>query len=300
MASGPLTAPPPDPPELPDGAARFPAWPAWFALAGFGVGIVGTFLAVAVLVLILGGAAEDSDSPTFVVVGTLVQGVVFVATACFFANLVARPRAWHFGLRRTRFWPALGWSTLGVFAFYFVAVIYSALVQPDAEQGTVEALGGDQGTFGLIVAGVMVIAVAPVVEEIFFRGFFYRALRSRLGVLAAALLDGLVFGVIHFNFEGADGLLLLPPLALLGVIYCLVYERTGSLFAVIGMHALNNTLAYAALADDGWYVSVVAGPLVILTCVVVPRLLPAMAHPAPARPRGGRVPSVDRVQLPLR
>ena len=138
----------------------------------------------------------------------------------------------------------MGWAALGLVTFFVVSAIYAAMVQPDAEQTTVQDLGGDQGTVGLVVAGLMVIVVAPVVEEIFFRGFFYRALRTRLGVLLAAAIDGVVFGFIHFQFDGADGLLILPPLMLLGFVYCLVYEKTGSLFPVIGLHAFNNALAY--------------------------------------------------------
>ena len=53
------------------------------------------------------------------------------------------------------------------------------MVQPDAEQTVAQDLGADEGTFGMIAAGFMVVCVAPVAEEFFFRGFFYRALRSR-------------------------------------------------------------------------------------------------------------------------
>ncbi|MDQ3643890.1 MAG: CPBP family intramembrane metalloprotease [Actinomycetota bacterium] len=284
MEASTQNLPPPDPPELPAGAARFPAWPTWFAPVGFLVALSGTLLFGLVLGLVatLFGADVEGDSPAVVIVGTLAQGVAFVATALFFASRVCKPRAWHFGLRGTGFWPALGWAALGMASFYFVTAIYGALVQPDAEQETVEALGGDDGTFGLIIAGLMVIAVAPVVEEIFFRGFFYRALRSRLSIAVAAGIDGLLFGLIHYSGDGVDGLLILPPLALLGVAFCLVYERTGSLFPVIGMHAFNNALAYAVQADDGWQVSVVAGPLVLGACALVPRLLPAAPRPAPA------------------
>jgi len=276
--------PPPDPPELPAGAERFPAWPPWFAVVGFLVGISGTLLFAVPLTIVadLLGAEPDGGSPAVVIIGTLAQGVAFVATAVFFASRVAKPRAWHFGLRGTRFWPALGWAAAGMVAFYFVTAIYGALVQPDAEQETVEALGGDSGTIGLIVAGLMVVVVAPVIEEVFFRGFFYRALRSRLSIWIAAGLDGLLFGIIHYSGDGVDGLLILPPLALLGVAFCLVYERTGSLLPVIGMHAFNNALAYAVQADDGWLVSVVVGPLMLGACALVPRILPAAPRLAPA------------------
>ena len=274
-----VTQPPPPRPELPEGAETPPVWPPWFAAAGFVVALVGTLVLVGTFAAIFGVDA-DNESPGFVVhrdarTGRRVRGDGRVvrqssgAPARLAVSACAAPPSG----------PSLGWAVVGVLAFYLVSAIYAAIVQPDAEQDVVETLGGDEGGFGLVMAGVMVIAVAPVVEEFFFRGFFYRALRTRFAVISAALLDGLLFGIIHFNFEGADGLLILPPLALLGVIFCLVYEKTGSLYPVIGMHAFNNALAFAVQADDGWKVSVIAGPLVLVACAVAPRVL----HPGGRR-----------------
>jgi membrane protease YdiL (CAAX protease family) len=169
-------------------------------------------------------------------------------------------------------------------AFYVLTAVYAAIVDPQAEQDVTDSLGAGDSTLGLIAAGTMVIVVAPFVEELFFRGFFYRALRTRYPIALAATIDGLVFGLIHFNFEGADALLILPPLVFLGVIFCLVYEKTKSLWAVIGMHAFNNTVAFAAQADDGWMVAVVAGPLMLAAVVAVPRLLPDGPSPLPPAP----------------
>ncbi len=286
MASVSAPAPLPERPELPAGVTRRPRWPAWLGMLGFAIG-PGPLILLGAIAALSGGASESGAqeaeiSTTFVVVATLVQGGWFLGVALLLASRVERPRAWHFGLRGTELGPGLGWAALGMLVFYVATAVYSVAVQPDAEQGTVEALGGDQGTVGLIVAGVMVIAVAPVVEEVFFRGFLYGALRSRLGIWLAAGLNGALFGVIHFNFESAEALLLLPPLAMLGFLFCLVYERTGSLLPVIGMHAFNNTVAYAAQADGGWQVSVVAGPLVLLACVIAPRLLPRAPRPVSA------------------
>jgi membrane protease YdiL (CAAX protease family) len=116
----------------------------------------------------------------------------------------------------------------------------------------------------------MVICVAPFAEEFFFRGFFYRALRSRWSVLVAAAIDGLLFGVIHYDFSGADALLILPPLAALGFMFCLVYERTRSIYPVIALHALNNAIAFGATVEDA-SVSLVLGPLMLLACAMIPR-----------------------------
>ncbi|HEY1277568.1 MAG TPA: type II CAAX endopeptidase family protein [Thermoleophilaceae bacterium] len=260
-----ITPPPPNPPELPESAA--PRWPAWYAGVAFVVGIIGTLIVVTIVSL-AAGVDVDAEDPAFTIVATLIQSAIFIGTALLFASMTAPPRPWQFGLRRTALWPAVGWAALGLVAFYVFAAVYSAILQPDADQTVAQDLGADSGTFGLVAAGFMVVCVAPFAEEFFFRGFFYKALRTRFPVLVAAIIDGGLFGVIHFSGNGTEEILL--PLALLGFTFCLVYERTGSIFPVIAMHSINNSIAFAA-QTDGWAVSVVLGPLVILACMVVPR-----------------------------
>ena len=163
----------------------------------------------------------------------------------------------------------------GVGGFLAFVILYAALVTPEGDQSVTEDLGADESTLALVIAGFVVIVVAPVAEEFFFRGFFYRALRSRLGILSAAAIDGVVFGLIHYS--GSDTLELLPILAGLGFMFCLVYERTGTLYTVIGLHALNNTVAYASAAD-ATAVSLILGSLMLTACALVPRVL----HPGKA------------------
>jgi membrane protease YdiL (CAAX protease family) len=263
----PPPPPPPDRPELPEGAA--PRWPAWYAGVGFLVALIATLIVVGILAAATGATADDED-PTFTIVATFLQGLIFIGTAVMFASFTRKPKPEQFGLRPARFWPAAGWAALGMLTFYALVGLYSVIVQPDAEQSVAQDLGADQGTFGMIAAGFMVVCVAPVAEEFFFRGFFYRALRSRWSVLGAAAIDGLLFGVIHYDFTGADALLILPPLAILGFIFCLVYERTGSIYPTIAMHALNNAIAFGVTIHDG-SVSLVLGPLMLLACATIPR-----------------------------
>jgi CAAX protease family protein len=262
--------PVPYPPELPEGAERVPRWPPWYAGVGFLVGLTGTVIAV-VIVAAATGTESGEESSTFTIVATLAQSAIFVGTAVMFASFTEKPRPWHFGLRPTRLWQAVGWAALGMAAFYTFTVLYSAAVRPNIDQGITESLGADQGTLGLIVAGIMIICVAPAAEEFFFRGFFYRALRTRYVPLAAAAIDGGVFGIIH-GVGGSNALLVVPPLAVLGFVFCLVYEQTGSIFPTIALHAFNNAIAYGVQAD-GWEVSAVLGPLMLIGCVVVPPLI---------------------------
>jgi uncharacterized protein len=273
-AFDPPPPPPPERPELPDGAG--PRWPAWYAGIGFLVALIATLVVVGIVAAATGASTDDED-PTFTIVATFLQALIFIGTAVLFASFTGKPRPEDFGLRRVPFWPAVGWAALGIASFYLLVALYTVIVQPDAEQTVAQDLGAEQGTFGMIAAGFMVICIAPIAEEFFFRGFFYRALRSRFSILGAAALDGVLFGVIHYDFSGADALLILPPLAVLGFIFCLVYERTGSIYPTIALHALNNAIAFGATVHDP-SVSLVLGPLMLIACASAPRAQrPAMA-----------------------
>lgn len=85
----------------------------------------------------------------------------------------------------------------------------------------------------LLVLCVMV----PVAEEMFFRGFVYRGLRARWGVLAGALASAAFFGVVHLEVVH------FLPIFVLGIALAYTFERTGSLIPAIVIHALNNVVA---------------------------------------------------------
>jgi uncharacterized protein len=263
---------PPDPPELPAGADPPPRWPAWYAPVGF-VAAGAITLVVGVLAFGIAGVGPDEDMPpALVVVLTLVQNTILCATAVFLAARIRRPRAWHFGLRRAPFWSSVAWAGAGVGGYIAFVSLYAALIAPEGDQSVTEDLGADESTLALVGAGFVIVVIAPIAEEFFFRGFFYRALRSRLGILSAAAIDGLVFGLIHYS--GPDTLELLPILGGLGFMFCLVYERTGTLYTVIGLHAFNNAIAYGFAVEDAGP-SLVFGPLMLVVCTLGPRLFHA-------------------------
>jgi uncharacterized protein len=266
-------SPPPEPPELPEDAR--PRWPWWYGPVGFLAGAVTGLLTAGIAWAAL-GVDDPNESPGAIIVGTLLLDGSLVGIALLFASFVRRPKPWHFGLRRTAFWPAVGWAALGIFTFYVFAAVYTVTVQPDVEQTVAEDLGAEDSNLGLIAAGLMIICVAPFAEEFFFRGFFYGALRTKFSVAVAAIIDGAVFGLIHYE-GGTDGLLLVPPLAVLGIVFCLVYEQTRSLYPVVALHSINNSIAYGD-AVDGVAVAAVLGPLMVLACVALPRF----TRPAPA------------------
>jgi membrane protease YdiL (CAAX protease family) len=260
-------------PELP-GAAR-PAWPPWTAPAA----LFSAFGAIAVagiplLPVILTFGISEAVAGIALLALLLVQDGLLVLAAVLFASMKRRPRPWHFGIRATRLWPTVGWALLAFALMLALELGYIELFHVD--ETNVEELGEDSLVAGFAVS-TAVIVVAPVAEEIFFRAFFYRALRTRLSVWLAALIDGLVFGSLHF--QGIDTAIILPVIAIFGVGQCLVYERTGSLFAVIAIHAAFNTVAMLTLAP---LPAILIGVLVILSCLLAPRLAGRWPSPVPA------------------
>jgi membrane protease YdiL (CAAX protease family) len=84
--------------------------------------------------------------------------------------------------------------------------------------------------------------LAPVAEELFFRGFFYTALRQRFGIAAAAAISSLAFAVGHI-----DALGVVAASLIMGVVLALAYEYTRSLWVAIAIHSFNNSLATVLL-----------------------------------------------------
>lgn len=273
--------PPPDPPERPAGVAGFPRWPVWYGPAAFGCGLIAAVVIGGIVAAATGaGDGDDGLGTTTTLILTAVLDGVFVGFALLFASMTERPKAAHFGLRRAPFWRTLGWAALGMLSFYVLSAGYAQLIEDRGKQQVLEQLHARDSTFTLIAVAILVIVVAPAAEEFFFRGFFYRALRTRLGIASAAVLDGLLFGAIHY--DGSSTLVLLPVLAVLGLVFCLVYEKTGTLFATIGLHAFNNIIAYGSETDD-WAVAGSVGGAMLVACMVLPRLLRSGGARAPAR-----------------
>src|SRR5690606_18992191 len=89
----------------------------------------------------------------------------------------------------------------------------------------------DAGWTGRLVIVLVACVLAPLFEEIMFRGFLYRHLRETTmlwrtarSVTFSALLSSLIFAVIH-----PQGLIAVPALATLATAFCLLREWRGSL-----------------------------------------------------------------------
>jgi uncharacterized protein len=298
----PHPGPPPELPELPEGAppptrpprrhgdAMEAPWPAWVApvglLAAFGVAIFGGALISLLGSLLTGGELEDPPSGALIA-ATFFQDACLIGAALLLARLTSMARGpWHFGLRPTRVGPAIGWLVAAYLGFLGLTAAYLAVMQGlgvkvDSQDELPKELGADESTLALVIVGLLVTIVAPIAEELFFRGFFFTALRRWKGVGVSAAITGAVFGLIHVGSSPAE---FLPPLALFGVLLCLIYWKTGSLFPCIALHAINNSVAFGVSQDWSWQIPlVVLGALTLLALILAPFAMRGRTPP-PAAP----------------
>jgi CAAX protease family protein len=90
----------------------------------------------------------------------------------------------------------------------------------------------------MLIAGLIIVIAAPICEELFFRGYLYPAMRSRIGLWGAVFLNGFLFSLVHFSVFGLLGR------TLAGAIFCLLYEYNDNLWSPITAHAINNFVAF--------------------------------------------------------
>jgi membrane protease YdiL (CAAX protease family) len=265
LSISPPTLAPPDPPEVPEGieVRRVPQWRPWSSVLALITGLGGALVGglVVYLVAAIAGASLDNPPPAVDISATFLQDVSFIASAIVFAAMVARPRPWHFGLRETRFGPAVGYVIGTYVLFIAVAAAWSAALNLHEQDDVVDKLGASSSTVALVAVAVLVCVVAPIAEEFFFRGYFFGALSNWRGVWPAAVITGLVFGGIHV---GSAPVGFLVPLAFFGFLLCLIYDRTRSLYPCMTLHCVNNSIAFGVGEKWDWQI-----PLVLVASLAV-------------------------------
>jgi hypothetical protein len=254
---GPAVAAPLDSPRT--------SWPPWTApvalIAALVVAVVGALL-VDVPALLFGVNLSAQHLPEGLqIADTAVQDAGFVLVAVFFAQLGGRSvKAWQFGLLPTPFWRAVRRILLVGVGFILFSLAWKEIVHPPEEK-VLEQIGTG------VLSAALTCVVAPIGEEVLFRGYIFTALRNWRGPWTAAVITGLLFGLVHV---GSAPLLDLVPLAVLGSALCLLYRKTGSLYPCIALHSLNNSIAFGSLAKWNWEWQV---PLLIVGSLLAIALL---------------------------
>jgi len=221
-------------------------WNLWDLLRSVAViAVVSRLVEAAVVAVRLHQLANPRSASVPSVIIKVLGGNATVALSCVFVlalvGCVAGKPFRRLGLRerhpvRRALLGLVGW--LMVFPVVFVVGLLVFVlgprvgVRPEFQEVLRESLGLPPAALAVVLVGAVV--VAPVAEEILFRGFLYATLRRSLGPLAAIVLSSAIFSLLHSQLTAA------PSLFVIGFLLAYLYERTGSLVASISAHAANN------------------------------------------------------------
>jgi hypothetical protein len=253
-----------------------PAWPTRWAKGSFSPGSTFLFLLVlagatflAFVVAVIGALVwlsleHPHELAAFQKHPTAMSGTIFLTFSvaqlvgegvAVIVILAGLPRLAHFSLAQLGFrligLRAIGYGVLGAVGMVVVGDFGGTLVQ-SLTHSTHEELAIHifenirHNTRLVIFFAIFAVVLQPFVEEMLFRVFLFNLALRYSGFWTAAIVSGVLFGLMHLVTGSAD-LTSSALLALGGVILAWVYYRSRNAYASMISHALFNGLSTAAL-----------------------------------------------------
>jgi membrane protease YdiL (CAAX protease family) len=241
------------PPSMPVGdattgvAARALATWSWWQ--GLGIYLLTFLLAGAATIPIL-TALEDAPKLGEIVSSTVAAVLIIVVLLLWLSR--AHP-AWRevIGFPVRGRWLAEIRTSIGFglllypFMVFVVGTIVTLILQALSGNPVQapEQVPSHLSVVGSVVTVIYAVVVAPIHEELFFRGILYRSVRDRYGLVPGLLATGVAFGLIHY-LPGAwqDTLLLMGVMFVNGMALAWWYERRGTIVSSIVAHMVFNVI----------------------------------------------------------
>ncbi|MGZ3666463.1 MAG: CPBP family intramembrane glutamic endopeptidase [Ktedonobacterales bacterium] len=149
------------------------------------------------------------------------------------------------GFRKTAFWPATGLVAGAIVVSFAFEILYGFItqqlnlpLQTNADRLTQQA---HYAPFTIFFTLLAAIVVAPICEEVFFRGYLFGGLLRGMNVWLATIVSALLFTLVHGDIGSA------VPLLIIGLILPILRWRTGSLWPGVALHTVNNLIAALAV-----------------------------------------------------
>ena len=147
-------------------------------------------------------------------------------------------------------WTDIGLSIGGIVVYFILAAIllsiFSIFPWFNAEQA--QNIGFNTSLYGFerMLAFLTLVVVAPIAEELIFRGYLYGKMREKFSqvtseiwsVIISALLVSVVFGIVHMQWNVGVNVFAMSLVA------CALREYTGTIYAGILLHMIKNGLAF--------------------------------------------------------
>ena len=234
---------------------RAPArWSAWEAVGMFLLGnlVIGQVLVAGVILVAMGVDQVSSAAGTPELAATLGADVATVTTIVIW--LSKRYPGWVdvLGLpaKGERIKELVYGIVAGPVVYIGVAFVVAGilsivlgLVSGRHATSPAQIDAQDLSVVGQILTVIVAVLVAPVTEELMFRGVLFRAIRDRRGFWWGASLSAVLFGLVHFvPAPWQDSVLLQASMVFTGLALAWIYERRGNLLACIFTHMTFNAI----------------------------------------------------------
>lgn len=175
--------------------------------------------------------------------GTLVGFIMSIIFMSGLYLIALKPKrlSWHdVGLNRfpLNYWgPIVGWTVVSIIVSILLVLVME-LMGIGVENSKTESIQSHMTPLNFLIAFVSASIISPVYEEIFYRGFLYRLLRSKLGIATGMLVSSFIFMIVHLPTYNV-----LPVTFVSGLIFSWTYEKTGSVIPGIIIHGTFNGIA---------------------------------------------------------
>jgi len=247
----PAPPPPPRPDAFaqearPEGARPAATW-SWYEAVGIYVlGFLVAGLATVPLIRLMTPDTDLTNITLTVVAALAILGVLVVWLSIYhkgWVSIIGIPEKGQWGRQAGAgivsgliLFPVITIAVGGILSL-LLHVITGEQVQPP------EQVGEHLTTLGTAITVAYAFVIAPIGEELFFRGILFRTLRDRHGFWVGAVGSAFGFGLIHFiPGDAADAALLMVAMFFTGLGLCYIYERRGTLVAPIAAHITFNVI----------------------------------------------------------
>jgi len=147
------------------------------------------------------------------------------------------------GLQQLPRWMDIVWAPAGMIVYLILTSIVTQIAMQtltfvDYSQAQETGFAQISGQLEYVLAFISLVVIAPLAEEILFRGYLLGKLRKYAPLWLSILITSALFALVHFQWNVAIDVFVLS------IVLCLLRVYTGSLWASVLLHMLKNGVAY--------------------------------------------------------
>lgn len=142
------------------------------------------------------------------------------------------------------------YALFAIAAYMMLSVLLSVgatlLIQwlmPGVDMNQEQEIGFESrsGAVDIVLVFLVIVIIAPIVEELVFRGYLYGSLRPRLPWWLCAVIVSILFGIVHGQWNvGVD-------VFAMSMVACYLREKTDAIWSGVALHMMKNLVAFSVL-----------------------------------------------------